>query len=102
MSTAAVFAAVLAGLLAFPLSEATSVMAKFEKLSQDGLPLAFSGDGLVANNGTDPPALMFYFHYILSDGRKEAEDQLKTMRSLGTVVMDTVEESEIAPNPPLP
>lgn len=97
-----------AGILAFPLSEAETVLGRFEQLfAQCEIPDECSGDCLVANPAMlglegSQPCYAFYFCWAARDGNTgPAKALLQKMVKLGTVVGNTISESESLsrPNP---
>lgn len=88
---------VLAGFVGFPMQEAHQVFAALEAWSDQILPSRLAAELAIA--GASPAAVaILYFHWILdgTDGdAAEAQEWLKKYRGLGTVVMDTVAESEL-------
>ena len=83
----------LAGLVAFPITEAKEVLLRYREVIEDGCPDAYGGlMGLMAIPGVGP-VLMFMFNWASED--LEAGWQfLEKLRGLGKVVMDTVKESK--------
>ncbi|SPO01950.1 related to FAD/FMN-containing dehydrogenases [Cephalotrichum gorgonifer] len=84
---------VLAGILAYPLSEAASVFENFEKLCED-LPAAFSGEVLFSDLGAGT-SVVFYYHWVYDDeNRDQGAAFLGKMKALGnTLLLDTLAES---------
>ncbi|CAH0051574.1 unnamed protein product [Clonostachys solani] len=92
-----------AGLLTYPLSEAAAVLDGLEQLAgQDGLPDAFSGDAIIARPEmlqlpSSVPSLIFYWCWTaIEGGLTEAVSFLDKMRHLGSVQIDTVQETAAA------
>jgi hypothetical protein len=83
----------LAGLVAFPITEAREVLLKYREVIEDGYPDAYGGlMGLMAIPGVGP-VLMFMFNWA-SEDLEAGWLFLEKLRGLGKVVMDTVKESK--------
>ncbi|KAI1081467.1 hypothetical protein F5B20DRAFT_588534 [Whalleya microplaca] len=85
---------VLAGIVAFPLSEGREVLSKFEKLSQQDLHKQFSGDFVIGAAPGVGPSIQFFFQYFLDgNNHQQALEYKQKITDLGTVLMDNVTES---------
>jgi FAD/FMN-containing dehydrogenase len=93
-----------AGYLAFPLSNAATVLESFKSLVVDDFPDEFSGDAIVAHPDMLPvavsePCLTFFWCWTAVDGDlASAKAFLQKMTGLGTVLANTVEESKFTLN----
>ncbi|EKG15301.1 Oxygen oxidoreductase covalent FAD-binding site [Macrophomina phaseolina MS6] len=95
-----------AGLLAFPLSEASVLLEQFERhVSEDGIPDEFSGDAFVARPemlqlASSVSCFVFLWCWTSVGGNvTRAKVYLDKIKSLGTVVVNTVEESKSSVGP---
>ncbi|KAF7589733.1 hypothetical protein BBP40_003932 [Aspergillus hancockii] len=92
-----------AGYLAFPLSDAATVFEGFKGLVADDFPDEFSGDALVAHPDMLPvavsePCFTFLWCWTAVNGDLgPAKVFLQKMTRLGTVLVNTVEESKFGP-----
>ncbi|KAJ5767758.1 hypothetical protein N7533_000341 [Penicillium manginii] len=88
-----------AGFLAFPLTEAASVMDRIEKLLQDDFPDEFSGDAVAVNPEMSPmpvvePCFIFLWCWTSVDGNLAlAKSFLEQMMQAGRVLGNTVTET---------
>jgi len=91
---------IMAGYLAYPLSEAITVLNSLEVALEGQYPDAFSGDGIVVFPGMleihlSQPALVFFWCWTAEDGDiSAAMVLLKKMAKFGTILANTVEKSE--------
>jgi hypothetical protein len=91
-----------AGFLAFPMHEAPVVLERFQQLNApNGIPDEFSGDAIVAKPemlqlpSSAGSSYIFYWCWTAAQGDlSEAKEYLNKMKSFGTVLVDTVRESE--------
>ncbi|KAK3938479.1 FAD binding domain protein [Diplogelasinospora grovesii] len=86
----------LAGMLAFPLHEGEKVLSGLQELSDKGqVPANFSNE-LMVNTTELRPAIMFLFAWVC-DGEDVTSGWafLARLKSLGTVVLDTIAETSI-------
>jgi FAD/FMN-containing dehydrogenase len=96
---------ILAGYLAYPLSEATAVLNSLELASEGEQPDAFSGDMIVVHPGMleiplSQPALVFLWCWTTEDGDMTAANlYLEKSTKFGTVLVNTVEKSGLFPIP---
>jgi FAD/FMN-containing dehydrogenase len=83
----------LAGLVAFPITEAREVLLRYREVTEEGCPDAYGGlMGLIALPGVGT-VLMFMFNWA-SEDLEVGWLFLEKLRGLGKVVMDTVKESK--------
>lgn len=94
-----------AGFLSFPALETSAVMQKFKTLCfQDNIPDEFSGDSILSDSRmlqlpTSGPCFTFYWCWTAMHGDlRPAEAWLEKMRKLGTVLVDTIQESKSSPS----
>lgn len=90
--------AVLGGLVAFPQKEAAQVTEKLAKLYAWKKPNKLVADGGVLNPPGSEGFFAFFFVWALDEDHgdlDEAKDYLERMLELGTVVTNTVKESEL-------
>jgi FAD/FMN-containing dehydrogenase len=86
----------LGGLVAMPLAEAESIFAGLAEMYRDGMPNAVSADFMVAKMPGVGEAVLFLFTYTLEDDEDftAARQLLDRVCSLGTVLLNSVEEGE--------
>ncbi|KAB5531351.1 putative oxidoreductase [Coniochaeta sp. 2T2.1] len=86
---------VLGGFLAFPLAELSQVFAGFEGMCRTNFPDAFSGDFLIVRMPHVGPVLMTMFSWAAKNDAefKAGEEYLKMFSKLGTVLVNTVNET---------
>lgn len=86
---------VLAGYIGFPNSEAAEVLGEFSEKMEENMPDEFNGDVIFANLPGLGPVVSFMFVWTPKDGDlRPGHDYLSRIRGLGTVILDTVEESK--------
>lgn len=93
---------IYAGFLAFPVHEAPVVLERFQQLNDlNGIPDEFSGDAIVARPemlqlpSSGGASYIFYWCWTAAQGNlSEAKEYLNKMKSFGTVLVDTVNESK--------
>ncbi|KAJ5985827.1 hypothetical protein N7522_013023 [Penicillium canescens] len=93
---------ILAGYLAYPLSEATAVLNSLELASEGEQPDAFSGDMIVVHPGMleiplFQPALVFLWCWTAEDGDMTAANLfLEKTTKFGTILVNTVKKTDPA------
>ncbi|KAL1863015.1 hypothetical protein Daus18300_008171 [Diaporthe australafricana] len=90
----------LAGFLGFPISEAAKVFESFKNIeSKEGIPDELSGDAIVARpemlglSGAEPCFIFYWCWTTVGGDISPAKVYLERMKSLGTVLINTVIET---------
>jgi FAD/FMN-containing dehydrogenase len=90
-----------AGFLGFPITEAATVFERFKQIvSEEGIPDEFSGDAIIARPemlklAGSQPCFIFYWCWAAVGGDvTPARVYLERMKSLGTVLINTVQQSK--------
>ena len=86
----------LGGFLIFPLAEGESVLGEFQRMNdEEGIPDNFSGE-LTMNTAQFGPTINFLFSWISDGDNVDAGwKYLEKLKSLGSVILNTVAESKI-------
>lgn len=87
---------ILGGWVAFPSSEAETVLGGFEKMCNEGMPVQFNGDIIVSRVPELGPLMMFMFVWTATDADLgQGYAHLEKIKGLGTLILDSVVKSKL-------
>jgi hypothetical protein len=87
----------LAGMVAFSAKEIKEILGRFQSFCEAEFPNNFSGDCIYVRAPDGNPLFIFIWSWVAPDGNlRPGWYHLAKMKSLGTVVPDTVAESKLA------